>query len=447
MNGIHKKLSSLLGEENVIVDLPSRKQLSKDFYWYSPVLTDMLDDKIADYIVKPGNEEEIKSVLTLAVQNKIPVTIRGAGTGNYGQIIPMNGGILIDTTRMNKIIQIEEGSVRVEPGIKLGLVEKELREVNQEFCIYPTTYIKATAGGFVSGGSGGIGSITWGNLWDGNVLELRVLTMEETPRVFTVKGEGMMNYIHSYGTTGVITEIVFRTTKRVEWTQCIASFSDLENSLIFSEKIAKDSQIKKRSISTCEWPIPSYFQPLQKVIEPDKHIVILEVEEKSFELVKSLVSEHNGTVSYEIPSSKYQKGIRLSDFTWNHTTLWALNANEKMTYLQGSFSLDSYLEQIKLIKEKYKDEFYNHFDWMRSKGELIPQQIPLVRYKTKEHLYEMISFCESIGVKIYDPHTNLLEKGGWEAYIDSVVQKKHENDPHGLLNPGKIGVVNDLVKG
>ncbi|MED4206378.1 FAD-binding oxidoreductase [Neobacillus mesonae] len=447
MNDFNEKLSSIVGQENVIVDLSSRKQLSKDFYWYSPVLTDMLDDKIADYIVKPSNEEEIKGILSLAVQNKIPVTVRGAGTGNYGQIIPMDGGILIDTTRMNRIIQIEDGSIRVEPGVKLGLVEKNLREGNQELCIYPSTFIKATAGGFVSGGSGGIGSITWGNLWDGNVLELRVLTMEEKPRVLTVKGEDMMNYIHSYGTTGILTEVVFRTTKRVEWKQCIASFSNLENSLIFSEKIAKDSTIKKRSISTCEWPIPSYFQPLEKVIEPEKHIVILEVDDHSFELVKSLVYEHEGTVTYEIPPSNYQKGIRLSDFTWNHTTLWALRANEKMTYLQGSFSLDSYLEQIKLIKEKYKDEFYNHFDWMRSNGEIIPQQIPLVRYKTKEHLYEMISFCESIGVKIFDPHTNLLEKGGWEAYIDSVVQKKSQNDPYGLLNPGKIGVVTDLVKG
>lgn len=447
MNDFYDKLISLLGEGNVIVDLPMRKQLSKDFYWYSPVLTDMLDDKMADYIVKPSNEEEIKSILTLAVQNKTPVTIRGAGTGNYGQIIPMNGGILIDTTRMNKITQINEGYVRVEPGAKLGVIEKRLRELDQELCIYPSTFIKATAGGFVSGGSGGIGSITWGNLWDGNVLELRVLTMEETPRTLTVRGEDMMNYIHSYGTTGIITEIVYRTTKRVEWLQCIVSFSTLESSLIFSEKLAKELTIKKRSISTCEWPIPSYFQPLQSVIEPDKHIVILEVEEHSYELVKELASDYHGKVTFEIPSSKYQKGIRLSDFTWNHTTLWALKANEKMTYLQGSFSLDRYLEQIKLIKEKYNDEFYNHFDWMRSKGELIPQQIPLVRYKTKEHLYEMISFCESIGVKIFDPHTNLLEKGGWEAYIDSVVQKKNENDPHGLLNPGKIGVINDLVKG
>ncbi|WP_436374842.1 FAD-binding oxidoreductase [Cytobacillus sp. BC1816] len=447
MNDFHSKLITLLGEENVITELPLRKQLSKDFYWYSPVLSEMFEDKIADYVVKPAHEGEIKDILILAVQNNIPVTVRGAGTGNYGQIIPMNGGILVDTTRMNKIIQVEDGSVRVEPGIKLGVVEKKLRELNQELCIYPTTYIKATAGGFVSGGSGGIGSITWGNLWDGNVLELRVITMEETPRVLMVKGEDMMNYIHSYGTTGIITEIVFRTTQRVEWTQCIASFSNLENSLLFSEKAAKDSKIKKRSISTCEWPIPSYFQPLQKVIEPDKHIVILEVEDQHFELVKTLAVEHDGAITYEIPSSNYQKGIRLSDFTWNHTTLWALKANEKMTYLQGSFTLDRYLEQIKLIKEKYKDEFYNHFDWMRSKGELIPQQIPLIRYSTKEQLYEMIAFCESIGVKIFDPHTNLLEEGGWEAYIDSVVQKKKENDPFGLLNPGKIGVITDLVKG
>ncbi|MBX9976595.1 FAD-binding oxidoreductase [Cytobacillus firmus] len=434
------KLLNFLDEDRVLFDSTSLEKLSKDYYWYSPILKDLLDDKTADCIVKPLNEEEIKEILSLAATKKIPVTVRGAGTGNYGQIIPMNGGIIIDTTKMNNIIEINEGSVRVEPGIKLGIVERRLREQHQELCIYPSTYMKATAGGFVCGGSGGIGSITWGNLWDGNVLELRVLTMEDVPRILTVTGTDMMNYIHGYGTTGVVTEIVLRTTKRKDWVQCIASFEDLEESLKFSETLAKDTSIGKRSISTCEWPIPSYFVPLSKVIEQDKHIVLFEVEEVAFITVKEMVKDFSGNITHEIPSTHYRKGISLSDFTWNHTTLWALKANEQMTYLQGSFSLDSYMEQIYKIKKKFGDEFYNHFDWMRSGGELIPQQIPLVRFKTKERLYEMISYCESIGVKIFDPHTILLEKGGWEAHIHSVLQTKKENDPLGLLNPGKIGI-------
>lgn len=443
---LSEKLLSFLEESQIITNASSLERLSKDYYWYSPILKEMLDDKTADIAVFPNNEKELIKILSLAVQEKIPVTLRGAGTGNYGQIIPMNGGILIDITNMNQIIDIQDGAVRVQPGVRLGLLERKLREENQELCIYPSTYMKSTASGFVSGGSGGIGSITWGNLWDGNVKELRVVTMDDNPRVLHVKGDDLINYIHSYGTTGIITEIVLRSTKKIEWQQLIVSFDDLANSLLFAKELGLNEQIKKRSISTCEWPIPSYFKTLQKVIRPDKHIVILETEESSFNDLQKIITQFDGEVTHSIPAENYHKGISLSDFTWNHTTLWALKADENMTYLQASFHLERFLEQLKLIKEKFGDEFYSHFDWFRSQGELIPQSIPLVRFTSKERLNEMIQYCESIGVKIFNPHTPLLEEGGWEAHIDNVIKKKQENDPHGLLNQGKIGVILNAKK-
>ena len=300
--------------------------------------------------------------------------------------------------------------------------------------------MKATAGGFVCGGSGGLGSITWGNLWDGNVMALKVLTIEETPRVIRATGKELMNYIHSYGTTGIVTEIVFRTTKRTDWMEAIASFPDLADSLRFAKQLAKTDDIKKRSISTCEWPIPSYFRTLKNVIQDGEHIVFLEFDKPSYEAVAAMVAQHRGHITHTIPAEKYHVVQSLSNFTWNHTTLWALKANEKMTYLQGSFNLETLLEQVRLIKEKFQDEFYIHFDFFRDGGQLTPQSIPLVRYTGKERLEEMIDFCESVGVKIFNPHTVLLEEGGWERHIDAVLQTKQQNDPHGLLNPGKIGV-------
>ncbi|MCS7464003.1 FAD-binding oxidoreductase [Paenibacillus doosanensis] len=440
MNRLFGELIALLGDDRVVLELASREQLSKDFYWYSPILTELLDGKTADVIVYPLNEEEVKRVLSLAVQHEVPVTVRGAGTGNYGQIVPLQGGVLVDVSRMNRILDIGEGYVRVEPGVKISTLEKTLREQRQELCIIPSTYAKSTAAGFVSGGSGGIGSISWGLLWDGNVIEATIITAEAEPRVIRSRGDDLLNYIHSYGTTGVITEVIYRAVPRVEWAQCIASFADLEDSLRFSETLAQDESIPKRSVSTCEWPIPSYFRPLKKVIQDQKHVVILEVDEASLERLQPLLERYNGTITHAIPAANYMKGQGLAEYTWNHTTLWALKADESMTYLQGSFSLDRYMEQIGLIKAKFPDEFYNHFDWMRSGGELIPQQIPLVRFTTKERLYEMIDFCESIGVKIFNPHTYLLEEGGWEAHIQRVIRTKNQNDPKGLLNPGKIGL-------
>ncbi|KRF63779.1 FAD-linked oxidase [Bacillus sp. Soil768D1] len=434
------ELQAFLTEEQVITNPALTQKLSRDYYWYSPILEEELKDKKADVVVIPKNLVEIEQILALAFKHKQPVLFKGSATGNYGQIVPLQGGILIDTKLLNKVIEMKPGEVRVEPGVKLGMLEKSLREKGQELCIFPSTYLKATAGGFVSGGSGGIGSITWGNLWDGNVIELTILTMEEKPNKLTISGNELLNYIHSYGTTGFIAEIVFRTSEKTEWTQQIVAFEKLEDSLRFSEELAYEFAIQKRSVSTCEWPIPSFFKPLSKFIQEDKHIVIIEINEEACDQLQRLVEEWNGKVTHTIPAEQYHKGLTLSDYTWNHTTLWALNANEQMTYLQASFDLNRYIDQVELIQKQFKDEFYQHFDWMLMDGKVVPQSIPLIRFTTKERLDEIVCFCESIGIKIFNPHTYLLEEGGWEAHISSVLRTKEKNDPHDLLNPGKIGV-------
>ena len=74
--------------------------------------------------------------------------------------------------------------------------------------MFPSTRGTASIGGFVAGGSGGVGSITWGGLRDfGNVLRLRVLTLEAEPRALELTGEDLHKAVHAYGTNGVITEV------------------------------------------------------------------------------------------------------------------------------------------------------------------------------------------------------------------------------------------------
>src|ERR1700742_4990350 len=77
-------------------------RLSHDFYWYSPILRPQLVNKQGDIAVQPINVEEILAVLRFAGQYQIPVTTRGAGTGNYGQCVPLHGGIILDLSLMDK---------------------------------------------------------------------------------------------------------------------------------------------------------------------------------------------------------------------------------------------------------------------------------------------------------------------------------------------------------
>jgi FAD/FMN-containing dehydrogenase len=109
------------------------QRLSRDFYWYSPVLKKLLDDKQADAIVQPGTTAEIVQVLACCYARTIPVTARGAGTGNYGQAIPLHGGIVLDLARLDKIEQITaEGVAVTGPGVRgrlgVALLSKHHRE-------------------------------------------------------------------------------------------------------------------------------------------------------------------------------------------------------------------------------------------------------------------------------------------------------------------------------
>jgi FAD/FMN-containing dehydrogenase len=142
-------------------------RLSKDFYWYSPVLKRQLADKVGDIVVQLRSTDEVLAVARFAGRNNIPITVRGAGTGNYGQCIPLHGGIVLDLALMDKLEEITpEGVAVCEPGLRLAPLEIEARKRGWELRMYPSTIAKASVGGFLAGGSGGIGSVAHGGLRD-----------------------------------------------------------------------------------------------------------------------------------------------------------------------------------------------------------------------------------------------------------------------------------------
>ena len=110
-------LEELIGSQNVISDAKRLTSGSKDCYHFSPVLKPQLDGCLADAIVKPEDQEQLIELIAWAAKNRIPITPRGAGTGNYGQGVPLRGGIMINTRNLNKIVSINKESARVEAGV------------------------------------------------------------------------------------------------------------------------------------------------------------------------------------------------------------------------------------------------------------------------------------------------------------------------------------------
>ena len=135
------ELSQVVADPARVLTAPAvLDRLSHDFYWYSPILRPLLVDKTAEAAVQPISVDEVLAVLRFAGKHDTPVTVRGSGTGNYGQCVPLHGGIVLDLSLMDKLEDITPQGVAVcQPGLRLAVLETEARKKGWELRMYPST--------------------------------------------------------------------------------------------------------------------------------------------------------------------------------------------------------------------------------------------------------------------------------------------------------------------
>ncbi len=431
-------IASLEGIE-IVTDPHQVAKLSSDYHSFSPILQNQLAGKTGDLVIRPANESEVVRIAGACVQYKIPLVVRGAGTGNYGQCVPLEGGAILDMTRMQEISWVKPGVARVQAGAKLAAIDKKAREIGWEMRMAPSTYRTATIGGFIAGGSGGIGSVTYGQLRDrGNILALRVVTMEDTPRVIELRGDDVQKVNHAWGINGIMTELEMPLAPAYPWVDVIVTFDSFMAGAKFGQALSDADGIVKKLVSINAWPIPSYFTPLRQYIEDNTHAALLMVAETSLEALPGLVNRFGGKITYEKSAQEAGKSVNLGEFTWNHTTLHARSEDDSITYLQSLFPADKNLHLVEQMYEYFGDEVMMHLEFIRVNGAAIPAGLQLVRYTTEQRLNEIIRYHEEQGVFIANPHTYIIEDGGRKQIDPQQLKFKQMVDPYGLLNPGKL---------
>jgi hypothetical protein len=300
--------------------------------------------------------------------------------------------------------------------------------------------VKASVGGFLGGGSGGIGSVAHGGLRDfATVRALDVVTMEESPRVVHHEGEAIHEILHAWGTNGIITRIWLALTPSVEWAQCAVAFDTFEQAFDFSERIAKSEEWNKRLVTTFEWPVPGFFSPVKTLAPEGKALIFFMIAEGQRTSLEQAAREAGGVVTFSAPYVGLRTAPLLSDYTWNHTTLWAMKFDPEYTYLQCGFDAVAARSQFARLKQRFGDEFLFHIEFMKNaQGVVVPGSIPVVRFSTEERLNEMIDYCREIGVSVANPHVNNVEGGGRYRSDNVQLLAKYKYDAKGLLNPGKM---------
>lgn len=432
-------LCSALDGIETITDPNQLTKLSLDYYHFSPVLQRQLSDKRGELVIRPASQAEVLRAASLCAQHRVPVTIRGAGTGNYGQCVPLEGGVILDMSRLNQVKWAKPGIVRVEAGAKLSAIDKTTREIGWEIRMAPSTYRTASIGGFIAGGSGGIGSITYGQLRDrGNIMALQVVTLEEEPRVIELRGDDVHKVSHAWGLNGIITELEIPLGPAYPWGELVVTFDDFMTAARFGQVLGDADGIIKKMISIHAWPIPSYFAALKAALPPGKHCALLMIAESCLEPLTELVQEFGGQITYQKSAQEASRGIMLGEFTWNHTTLHARTVDPSLTYLQTLFPADRELKLLEQMYHHFGDEVMMHVEFIRVGGEARPAALQIVRFTTEERLGEIIRYHDDNGAFIANPHTYIIEDGGRKVMDPRQVAFKEQVDPYGLLNPGKM---------
>ncbi|TFB55980.1 FAD-binding oxidoreductase [Cryobacterium tagatosivorans] len=216
---IERELTGVLGREFVSRDPADLQAKAADWSWVSKYLQYKgLDVPAADFVVRPGSTADVERIVEIASDYKIPVIPRGGGSGTQGGTFAPYGGIAVDLTRLNKIIEIDEESlvVTAEAGLEGPLLEEKLNEKGLTLAHYPGSYhLGATLGGYVAARGSGVVSTKYGKAED-QVLQVEaVVPPGKTIQTLRVPSHAagpdlLQTLVGSEGTLGIITKLSFR---------------------------------------------------------------------------------------------------------------------------------------------------------------------------------------------------------------------------------------------
>ncbi len=433
--------AAALGDIPLITDRALVRQKSRDFFWYSPILKPLLNHKSADLVVCPRNEADVVATLSLCARHRVPLTPRGAGTGNYGQAVPLEGGVVLEMTSMDRILALEDGLLTVEPGRRLIDIERAVAGQGWELRMYPSTKRTATIGGFVGGGSGGIGSVTYGGLRErGNIVAARVVSCEPQPRIVELRGDAVGRVNHAYGTTGIITALTLPLAPLLPWIDVVASFDDFMTVATCARALALSDGIAKKLVTVVASPLPQYLRGLD--VPAGKHVLIAMIAKHALIGWEDHLAQFGGTEILRRATAEAEGNPEFTpvyEYTWNHTTLHALRADKGVTYLQSLFPADRALALVEETFHAYGEEVMIHLEFQRVAGAVTCSGLQVVRFTTAERLSTIIAELLARGIMIANPHEYTLEDGAGHKRIGAEQPAfKREMDPMGLLNPGKM---------
>lgn len=233
-NKLIKDLKNSLPCENVLSTIEERYVYAQDATNFRTI------EHLPDAVVFAEKIEDVQSILKIANKYKVPVICRGAGTNVVGACKTEHGGIILNFSKMNKIVEIspENMTVRVQPGIIVGDLQKSVEKFGLYYPPDPSNLAVSTIGGSIAQSSGGAKTFKYGSTKDYIIDLLVVMANGEVLRTGanTIKNATGYNlgslFVGSEGTLGIVVEATVKLIPKPECTKVIMAYFDEINDAV-----------------------------------------------------------------------------------------------------------------------------------------------------------------------------------------------------------------------
>jgi FAD/FMN-containing dehydrogenase len=438
MSAIDELVADLAGIACATDPVTIRRK-SRDWYSISPLLRKSLEGKLADVIVTPRSKDDVLRVMAAAAKRRIPITARGGGTANYGQSVPLHGGIVLDMTGLAGVLWVRPGAVRAYSGTLMSTIDEETRKNGWELRFHPTTRRTATLGGFVAGGTGGPGSAAYGVLRDrGNIAAVEIISMEEEPRIIELRGRDVHLAHHAYGATGIVTEIEMPLAPAWDWMEAIVAFPTYMQAVRFGIAVGNSDGLVKKLLSVHEWPTPHLMRDLHDIV-PDGHAMISTmVADISWRDFGEMAEEFGGTIVASSPEGRGAYGRPIYEFAFGHALFEVQKSEPRRTAIEGLFHAHDLVAQVERVHRKLNGIGPLRMELRRWDGRLVGSGSPYFLFESEKQIADIARLMQEEGVIVANPHMSAVRAVGKKEMTAADSAFKRKMDPHNLLNPGRF---------
>lgn len=414
-------------------------------------------------VVLPESTEQIAACVKLAAESNTPLVTRGSGTGLSGGSVPIAECLVLCTTRMNRILEVDAANLcmRVEPGVITQQVDQRAAEEGLFYPPDPGSQKISTIGGNVAENSGGLRGLKYGVTRD-YVMGLRVVLADGNvvwlggKCVKDVAGYNLRDlFIGSEGTLGIVTEVLLKLLPRPETRRTmVATFSNMESAaqavsdIIAAKIVPCTIEFLDQTTLQCVEDFASVGLPTDAaallLLETDGPAATVEAEAAA--MVQCL--ENASATSIETAASEAD-AQRL--MTARRSAFTALARLRPTTILEDVTVPRSKLAEmvgyVREVAERHQLQvgIFGHM----GDGNLHPTFLTDERDTEEMHrvetaLEEVFQKAIELGGTITGEHGVGIAKRPYlkdqlgDASLELLKKVKYSLDPNGLLNPGKV---------